>query len=554
MNGQSRVAKRLSGKCVGVSTIALISAISAYGATAAEIDTGSNVKIRWDNTFKYSVGTRVAGSDSAIGDNPTSVHALNQNDGDRSFKRWSLTSNRADLLSEFNASIQGFGVRISGAAWYDDVYQHSHANVPAQLYNAPGATDSFTDGARIHQGQNAELQDAFLFGKVAVGEVPVRFRAGRHTLLWGESLFLASNGIAYGQAPIDAAKATSVPNTQAKEVFMPVGQLSVQVQPTEALSIEAYWQPEWRPVRLSPAGTFFSTSDFLGKGGERMLVPGYAPGIFPLNNLWLGRGKDIRPSSITDQMGLAVKYSVDSIGVDLGLYALQYDDKGPQIYGHLSPGFPFTPLGDYQVAYAQDVRMYGVSASTQVGDWNVGGEVSYRQNTPLISGDRGVMIGVPVNADGGDNRQFATGDSLHAQVSGILLLGPTALWDGGTVLGEIGGHRRVSVDRNLAALDLTRSRQAFGARAVFEPAFFQVFPGVDMSVPLSFGHTIGESPVDMGFNNGAPDRGGDVSIGVKADYEKTWFVSANYTHYYGGTDQQFLLGHDFISLSVQRTF
>lgn len=543
---------------VGVSAIALAFAINAKPMMAAEIDTGSDVKIRWDNTVKYSTGMRT-GSPSFKGLEDTG-YSLGADDGNRSFKQWNAISNRVDLLSELNVSRNDFGFRVSGAAWYDDVYNHRHANVSGSRYDEDSSgPDRFARSTQVQQGKNAELQDAFVFGKGDIGGSVVRFRAGRHTLLWGESLFLASNGIAYGQAPFDVSKANSVPNTQAKELFMPVGQLSVQVQPNNNLTLEAYWQPEWRPNRMPASGSYFSVADFLGAGAERFLIGGYTATGFPTNNLYLRHGKDITPTSLTEQFGVGAKFRADAIDTDFGLFALIYNDKSAQVYGHLPTGFPATGNGTFERVYARNIRMYGASASTQVGDWNVGGEVSYRQNTPFLSGGpggRGVIIDTS-NArsyDADKNRKYATGDSLHAQMSGILLMGSSALWDGGSIVGEVGGHRRLLVDQNLSALDIQRSRYVAGARAVFEPSYFQVIPGVDMSVPIGAGYTVGQSPIDVGFNNGAPDRGGDMSIGLKADYAKTWFGSVNYTHYFGRPDQQYLLGHDYVSLSVQRTF
>jgi len=537
----------------GVSALAVISMLCASGVQAAEIDTGTDLQLRWDNTVKYSTGVRVGNPNAGVSDNPGTPYSLNGNDGDRAFKKWNVMSNRGDLLSEFNASYKDFGFRVSGAAWYDDVYNNHHASDPANQVNASSVgSDTFTHATQVQQGKNAELQDAFVFGKGDAGDTTVRFRAGRHTLLWGESLFLASNGIAYGQAPIDVAKAVGVPNTQAKEVFMPVGQLSVQIQPSDNLTLEGYWQPEWRPSRLPAAGSYFSTADFLGAGAERILAKGYnASGA--TNFLYFSHHKDIKPDGLADQMGVAAKFRVPKIDTDFGLYALMYDDKEAQVYAHTA-NFGVGQPGDYQEVYAKNIRMYGASASTNLGEWNVGGEVSYRQNTPFISGDRGLMAGVPVDADAGNKRQYATGDSFHAQMSGILLLGPTSLWQGGSIVGEVGGHRRISVDENRGMLDTKRSHQVVGVRTVFEPSYYQVAPGIDMSVPIGVGYTIGQSPIDVGFNNGAPDRGGDASIGVKADYEKLWFGSLNYTHYVGRDDQQMLLGRDFVSLSVQRTF
>ena len=67
-----------------------------------------------------------------------------------------------------------------------------------------------------------------MFGGFDLGNVPVSLKAGRHTLYWGESLFLGGNlhGIAYAQNPLDLQKGFATPGVEAKELFRPLNQLS----------------------------------------------------------------------------------------------------------------------------------------------------------------------------------------------------------------------------------------------------------------------------------------------------------------------------------------
>jgi len=69
----------------------------AWPCGAASISTGSDIEIRWDNTFKYSDAGAWHAKDDYLLSNP------NQDDGDRDFAR-GLISNRIDLLSEFDVS------------------------------------------------------------------------------------------------------------------------------------------------------------------------------------------------------------------------------------------------------------------------------------------------------------------------------------------------------------------------------------------------------------------------------------------------------------------
>ena len=75
----------------------------------------------------------------------------------------------------------------------------------------------------------------------------ISLKVGRQTLLWGQSLLFASDGISAGQAPIDIQVAQTTPNAQAQQVFLPVGQVVLTYQPNETYTIQGYYQFEWEP-------------------------------------------------------------------------------------------------------------------------------------------------------------------------------------------------------------------------------------------------------------------------------------------------------------------
>ena len=68
----------------------------------------------------------------------------------------------------------------------------------------------------------------------------------------------------------------------------------------------------------------------------------------------------------------------------------------------------------------------------------------------------------------------------------------------------------------------------------FSPEYFQVMPGLDLQVPVGVGYGLfGRSSVNgvLFPSNG----GGNVSVGLKGEYMKTWQGSLNVTHYYGSS-------------------
>jgi hypothetical protein len=201
-------------------------------------------------------------------------------------------------------------------------------------------------------GRNAEVLDAFVFGKFDFGERAASFRLGRHTLLWGESLFFGSNGIAGGQAPVDLIKLLSVPNSTFKEIARPTGKLSGQVQVTDAVSVGAYYGYEWEPTRLMPVGAFLSTSDALGPGGERIMAG-------PIGTF--ARTPDQEPKN-GGQGGVQVRWRADAVDTDFGFYAIRFHAYGPSnIYTTLNGVPPALAASSYRWVYHEGARAYGAS-------------------------------------------------------------------------------------------------------------------------------------------------------------------------------------------------
>jgi len=547
-------------------------------AHAIEFDTGNDdVKVRWDNTVKYTAGYRVGDPDQAVAASvpPALGGAGNPNVDFGDLNRGKgLINSRFDLLSEFDLSYRKqFGLRASGAAWYDAVYQRDAQGFPttfpysvlpnSQAAVLGGANNRMSDSARSLMGNKAEFSDAFVYGASELGEgMKLSGRLGRHTLLYGETLFLGANGIAAAQGPVDLIKLYSVPNSQFKEVGLPVGQLSSNLQVNSNLSFGAYYQYEWRPLRLPAAGSYFSPADFVGEGADLLLTPTGGAA----NRLADQRGKN------TGQFGGRIKFKLPNSDVEYGLYAARYDDKAPiPVFNATDPNGTFGG-GTYRLVYARNVKVIGASFSTLVGETNVAGEISTRRNTALHPlGDLVINFNPTANNDG--NEAFARGNTLHMNLSAISVFSATPLWQGASLVGELAYNHLLSVTHNPVnpafpngVLNTTHTRDHWATRLVFQPEYFQVMPGVDLQVPIGIGYGISGRSAVIQI---APEHGGDLSVGLNFDYEKTWRAGLQFTHYYGprgpapslgattstfASYKQYYADRDFISLSVQRTF
>jgi hypothetical protein len=565
-------ARRRIGKDAAPAFAALIAAALLAAASPAawafELETDNpDLKMRLDTTVKYSNAFRVKSASPALISDPStnpnsSLYFPNMDDGDRNFGR-GLVSNRLDLLGEFDLSYKDFGGRVSVAGWGDSVYHRGTANTSPQTSNSI-PYNRFTSATRQLHGSDAEVLDAFVFGKTDLGNMPLSVKLGRFNQLYGESFMMGFNGMAAAAGAVDVIKAASVPNSLFKEFMRPTPQISGQLQINSDVTVGGYYMLGWEPDRLPATGSYFSNVDFLGTGATRLIV-----GSSPLGNVGFYRQGDMEAKS-SGQGGAQIKWHVGE--VDYGLYAARWNEHGPQLYLH--PYTTIPPLaninglglqvGTYQWVYHEGVKAVGGSFSTTVGNVNLAGEASVRYNASL---DSDAQVDLTGKGNNSDNPLYAVGKTAHAQLSWIAALGPSFLAREADFVGELAWNRVLSVTKNLSALNPNATRDAANLRTVFEPKYRQVLPGLDLSVPVGLGWGLMGNSAAVGAFLGKDT--GDLSIGVNGTYLGVWNFGLNYTHYLGkaGTfliadangnyHRSFLQSNadrDFISFNVRRTF
>ena len=524
----------------------------AGSAAAASLYDQDGWQISWDNTLKYSLAFRTEGPSNNVINGPVvnGLTASQRDDGDRNFRNGPI-SNRIDVLSEFDVNyLKSYGFRASAAAWYDTVYNSHTDNNSDATYNQPPyiSNHDFPQKTRQLHGRNIELLDAFAYGRTEVGDMPLSLRAGRYAQLWGESLYFGANGIAAGMAPLDTIKAVSVPGSQVKELIMPVAQVGGQLQIDQNFSVAGYYQLEWRRNRNPAVGSFFSSVDFVDYGGSCLLTA-----AIPDRTCIAPRREDRKPRNAQGQFGASIKYTPDDGDFSIGLYALRFHAKDPVVYTPLTSSF--TP--EYYLAFPEAVQLYGASLTTNVGDANVGAEVSVRRNQPLAYNPNIGLVLLPgQTGDGRDNRFYPTGDTFHAQVSTIYSLprSEMGLWEGATLTGEFAFNHVMRTHQNLSQVDLrdpdkTRSAGAAQVGVMFD--YYQVAPGLDLSIGPNVRYGLfGKSAIDPGMVRGA----GSVSLAANLTYQNVWKGGFSYTHWVGDLKSQPFADRDFVSFNVQRTF
>ncbi|MEA3393207.1 MAG: DUF1302 family protein [Pseudomonadota bacterium] len=535
--------------------IAMAAALCVVGAPALASDEveplPSDWKINWTNTFKYGAAYRMNEASSTL------LGSSNSDDGDRNFSK-GLISNRIELLSELDAvSREGFGARVSAVGWYDSVYNRGNANPGGTQNHTSTEVNQFTNDTQTLHGRNIEVRDAFVFGKADLGGMPLNVRLGQHGLVWGESIFFASNAIAGGQSAFDISRLLADPTAQAKEFVLPVLQVSAQLQISPTFSLGAYYQFSYRANRLAAVGSYFSNTDTVGDGAERLLVSNLPAAM---------READMKASE-SGQFGIQAKWRLDE--TDLGFYALRFHDKDPQQVSRLGT-YSFLPAGTfvptrYYLAYNEATTAVGVSASHSFGDVNIAAEGSVRQNQALSSG--GHASDISGQSDNKGNPAYAVGKTAHLNVSTIWALQPSALWREALLVAEVAWNRLLTCDKSCSALDPNATRDAVSMRAVFEPTYRQVVSGLDLSIPFGVGYTPYGSRSSLGPFSTPPEGGGDWTLGLSGVYEQVWRFNLAYTRFFGPsgtllnsaqvpsfTYQQTRADRDFISLTVRRSF
>jgi len=440
---------------------------------------------------------------------------------------------------------------------------------------------------RYYSGPSGEILDAFLFYSTEVGEESLfSIKAGQHNVFWGETILNPVHSLSYGQAGLDLAKLAASPGTEAKELFVPRNQISTSFTVNPELTLGAQYFLKWDAARLPEAGTYYGGSDVVGEGAQSFLLGHTAtpPGFLGQDALTnVRRGDDLTPDERGD-WGLMLKWSPEWLEGTLGAYYRNTSDILPQAVldarslSLASGTCVVAPGGNvnrqatglcrlvdslagtsYNFAYGDDIDIYGLSLSKDFGGVSVGSDLNFRQNMPLASipallsaaGPGGLQAGLgvlPARSPGtgvvtevprdGDSLS-ATGETLHWTLNGLVAIADTPLFDSASLLGELYYSNLISLDSQNEALYKGKSsyrgidkatRDNWGLAVNFTPTWYQVFPGVDLSAPMSINVGLdGVSPVQGG---GAEDTG-NYAIGVSAAIYNQYFVDLKYVDSFG---------------------
>lgn len=396
-------------------------------AQAFEVYQSDAVRIQLDSTLSYGLMWRVQSQDKDIIGltKGGTKHSNNFDDGNMNYDT-GLISNALKLTSELDIDAGWIGAFVRATAFYDFENERGDRE----------RTDLSSD-AKDAVGSNIDLLDCYLWISHEIGGMPFQIRLGDQIVSWGESTFIQNSINSINSVDVSKFR---VPGAELKEGLTPEGMIWATISPTENLSIEAFYEYDWEETLLDAPGTYFSSADFIGEGGSKLMLGfGQAPdnGDAPVADTFMGvpRGKTDYADD-QGQYGVALRYYSEALhSTEFSFYAMNYHNHifnmsvqtgdmaalqqagaAGQAAGAAAAGAVYAAAGvgpgvdpdvdklaaatgkkvggavatdsyakssNYYTRYEEDLKLYGVAFNTEVGGVGWQGEVSYRPDAPL---------------------------------------------------------------------------------------------------------------------------------------------------------------------------
>lgn len=415
-----------------VLTTALSMLLALPGEAVDLSGSSGKFRLNLDTTLSWGARYRVEERDPSIISpfEGGTAWSVNGDDGNLNFKKGSIVSNTLKATIDLSFSYEGWaahriGFFTRGTGFYD-----------ATLERGSLERTELSQAALDWSGSRVELLDAYAWWQFPLGTRRGEIRVGQQVLNWGESTFI-QGGLSVIN-PVDVA-ALRVPGAELREAFRPLGMVWTSVDLSQNVSVEGFYEYQWEEIVIDPPGTFFSTNDFVGRGGENVFLqfaafpdtgqsPWYVQPPVDYPFMSVPRADTQKPED-GGQYGLALRWFVPSwAGTEFGFYYMNIHSRlptingitGPQsilpdmeaagisaalaVYAHFQvpPGLSpevdaaaaqaasaagaavYANSANWFTAYPEDIKLYGLSWNAQIGTSGLAlqGELSYRQDQP----------------------------------------------------------------------------------------------------------------------------------------------------------------------------
>lgn len=408
---------------------AAITLASAAPAYAVSFEVGDGWEGQWNTTLSLGSQWRAEGQDNelysaengalvgksgGLGDKIDSGN-LNYDKGDR-------FSTIAKFVSDVSLSRNEMGALIRVKGWYDYTLENEDVNfgsVSNGYRKRPLNDDGFET---LQKYKGLYLLDSYVYNTFYMQQTPVQLRLGRQVVNWGESIFL--QGVNQVN-PLDVP-ALRRPGTEVKEALLPVWMAYMNVGLADGMAVEAFYQLKYENTPVEGCGHYWSQTDgVIGQDlGDCNVTGAIIPGLTSPDSINAGgylpayKGKD--PSD-SGQWGIAFRMPIDALAGELGLYYLNYHSRTPFVGVRKGnppsmAAFPNAPaplsgsIGS-SWEYPEDIRLFGLSYSMELGSWSTGAELSYSPNQPVQQNGADLLLGVLSGAGplGELNQRMLTG-------------------------------------------------------------------------------------------------------------------------------------------------
>lgn len=535
------------------------------------------------------------------------AYSTNGDDGDLA---WSsgLVYAGARLMSELSLTRGDYGLFARAAFGTDGTLYNKQLFNPND-YDDRRVTRGFTQSEREdkqakvknHNAWYAEFRDLYAYTNQSLLGHSASLRVGRQVVNWGESTFVL-NGLNSILA-LDANRAR-LPGFELDEVIIPSNQVWASLNLTEKISAEAFYQLQWQRTVIDASGTYFSTNDFAGIGGnaanlgfgrvDENIPPCPAPSCsaFAPYGSYVPRRPDVTPGD-NGQFGGALRGSIPFLNdMEVAIYAAKYHSRLPLYSGtsRLGPGLTPATTASYFVEYPKDIKMYGTSFNTTLPfGIALQGEYSFKKGQPIQIDDVELLLaglGAPsqINPTAGATlggqylRGWRRKDVSQADIGLTRIFGPMpwirseqtiALFEAGythvhgledqNVLRYEGPGTYTPGDKTTAAaLRVPQQTEgyatatSYGYKVLLRTDYNNVFNLINLKPTLRWDHDLkGISPTPI-TNFVAGRRQLTASLGYT--YRGSISGDIGYTRYIGAGTQNLLGDRDFVSAVVKFSF
>jgi hypothetical protein len=568
------------------------------GAVAADFDVGG---ARLTVKGALVAGTTVrnttrdpellpAANAQVLGLTGTAVGGRNSDDADLNFDRGDRVSTIIKGVVDAELKQGNYGALVRAKAWYDlelaDGDRPWGNNPNAYVPNQPLSDEGFGKRAKF---SGVALMDAYAYGTFTVAGRELHVRAGNLLIPWGERVTTLGGLATINPLDVPALRrAGATPD----ETRIPFPALFARFAATDKLNLEAFYQFRFEPTEIDGCGSFFSGSDYIAEGCNRVMVGAGSDRTSVATGSFIKRAATREPSN-GGEGGIGVTYKADALRSEFGLYFAQYHNRVPSVDAIKTrrSGAPFIP-GDpdglnvtYATEYAERVRTYAVNFTTRLPALTLAGELTYRPNQPfplnavdLLNGFasntapsllRNDVIATPLGGlyPGFDRRKVTQAQLAVAKPLGKMLGAASLTISGEAALkyvhdlpdvnlrrygrsdlygvGQIGGVCAAPATPKQCSNDGFVTRSAWGYRLRAALAYPGVASGVDLYPTLTFGHDVNGWSYDTVFNE---DRQFAV-LSLRGEFLKRYALELAYWPVWGGPYNN-LKDRDLVSLAL----